>query len=108
MSVDWKTIEPRPEGAIAPEVKDIQKPKRKLTKLAYNRGDVLTGTAHAAVLAFCLDGGVLFLPLMLHNNWLNSVTVCLSPDFVLCIMTSQLEFSRWPLREQKTTLNVIT
>ncbi|KAK7906471.1 hypothetical protein PG985_016208 [Apiospora marii] len=36
MPAAWRHIEPKPEGNIAVEVQDIQKSKRKLTKLACN------------------------------------------------------------------------
>ncbi|KAK7935387.1 hypothetical protein PG985_000882 [Apiospora marii] len=56
----------------------------------------------AAALAFCLDGGLSFLPLTLDGVWLGDVGACSSLDFALRFMAPRPDFNGWHLRERRT------
>ncbi|KAK8046413.1 hypothetical protein PG996_014477 [Apiospora saccharicola] len=56
----------------------------------------------AAALAFCLDGGLSFLPLTLDGRWLGDVAACSSLDFALRLLTARPDFNKWHLRERRT------
>ncbi|KAK7966961.1 uncharacterized protein PG986_001238 [Apiospora aurea] len=57
---------------------------------------------HAAALAFCLDGGLSFVPLTHDHGWLTDVAACSSLDFALRAMAPRPDFNRWHLRERRT------
>lgn len=66
-------------------------------------GRLLASSAdQAAALAFCLDGGLSFLPLTLDGRWLGDVGACSSLDFALRFMTARPDFNGWHLRERRT------
>ncbi|KAK8058925.1 hypothetical protein PG994_009373 [Apiospora phragmitis] len=67
-----------------------------------NKTSLETPADQAAALAFCLDGGLAFLPLTLDRGWLDDVDACSSLDFALRFMTPHPDFNRWHLRERKT------
>lgn len=56
----------------------------------------------AAALAFCLDGGLSFLPLTLDGGWLGDVGACSSLDFALRFLAPRPDFNAWHLRERRT------
>ncbi|KAK6850140.1 hypothetical protein PG995_013973 [Apiospora arundinis] len=64
--------------------------------------DLRTPADQAAALAFCLDGGLSFLPLSLDHAWLDEVSACSSLDFAMRLMDPHPDFNRWHLRERKT------
>ncbi|KAK8111582.1 uncharacterized protein PG998_008039 [Apiospora kogelbergensis] len=64
--------------------------------------DLASPADQAAALAFCLDGGLSFLPLSLDHGWLEDVSACSSLDFALRLMEPRPDFNRWHLRERKT------
>ena len=57
---------------------------------------------HWAALAFNMDGGLSFLPLMHDHKFLEDVGACSSLDFALRIFTPNLNMNNWHVKERKT------
>jgi acyl-CoA thioesterase len=55
-----------------------------------------------AALAFNMDGGLSFLPLMHDHKFLEDVGACSSLDFALRVFTPTLDMNQWHIKERKT------
>jgi acyl-CoA thioesterase II len=63
---------------------------------------LLTEGEQIAALAFYMDGALSFLPLTHSHRSLADARTCSSLDFALRIMSNNVDFNKWHLREMKT------
>lgn len=61
-----------------------------------------TQAEQLAALAFNMDGGLSFLPLVHDHKFLQDVGACSSLDFALRIFSNNLDMTKWHLKETKT------
>lgn len=67
------------------------------------RGDLPSGDAHMAALAFLMDGALAFLPLTHGGMWFDDVGACSTLDFALRVFVPSVDMGEWHLRERSTS-----
>lgn len=65
------------------------------------RDDLSTKGEQLAALAFNMDGGLSFLPLIHDHQFLEDVGACSSLDFALRIFAPDVDMTKWHLKERK-------
>lgn len=103
-------VRPTPEGVAAHNLNGLAK-----TAKTPQDGSSLTSKTSAdwfrclhsirdnyAGLGFVLDGALSFIPLTHNNMFLDDASACSSLDFSLRFFTTDIDMSRWHMREMKT------
>jgi acyl-CoA thioesterase len=65
------------------------------------KGSLPTYQDQMAALAFNMDGGLSFIPLIHDHKFFEDAGACSSLDFALRIFTDNMDFCRWHLKERK-------
>jgi acyl-CoA thioesterase len=65
------------------------------------KGDLPTNGEQLAALAFNMDGGLSFIPLIHNHAFLEDVGACSSLDFALRIFTDKLDLTQWHVKERR-------
>jgi acyl-CoA thioesterase II len=65
------------------------------------KGDLPTNGEQLAALAFNMDGGLSFIPLIHDHAFLEDAGACSSLDFALRIFTDKLDLTQWHVKERK-------
>lgn len=65
------------------------------------KGDLPTEADQVSALAFNMDGGLSFIPLIHDHQFLEDVGACSSLDFALRIFTDKLDMTGWHVKERK-------
>lgn len=65
------------------------------------RDELSTTTEQLSALAFNMDGGLSFIPLIHDHKYLEDVGACSSLDFALRIFSDNIDLTKWHLKERK-------
>lgn len=103
-------VRPTPEGVVAHNLNGLAKKAK-----TPHDGNPLTSKTSAdwfrsrhsmkdnyAGLGFVMDGALSFIPLAHNNMFLDDAAACSSLDFALRFFTTDIDMSRWHMREMKT------
>ncbi|ETN45313.1 acyl-CoA thioesterase II [Cyphellophora europaea CBS 101466] len=65
------------------------------------KGDLPTTADQVSALAFNMDGGLAFIPLIHDHKYLEDVGACSSLDFALRVFSNSFDLTKWHLKERK-------
>jgi acyl-CoA thioesterase II len=65
------------------------------------KGSLPTTADQMASLAWAMDGGLSFIPLIHDHKYLEDVGACSSLDFSLRLFTNNFDFTKWHIKERK-------